>query len=240
TETTTTTTETTSSTTETTTTTTETTSTTTETTTSTTETTSTTTETTTTTIKSDDFFFDFIEKNLQMIIEIISTNTDFNDCIQNCSNHGKCKIINNAKYKCECNKNYIGSACQYNTFPCSSNPCLNNGLCVDNLLENDFKCQCLTGKNQSEIYYGQYCEFKRNACQNETCSNNGYCFDNENTAKCKCFSMFSGEKCEIKSNEMIVVEAVNLREIQTSEHHCICEKCKNMSCKIGLLNELKV
>ncbi|CAF1058555.1 unnamed protein product, partial [Brachionus calyciflorus] len=162
----------------------------------------------TTKIQSDDFFKNFIEKNLQIIIEIISTNTDVNDCIQNCSNNGKCKIINNSKYVCECNKNYVGSACQYKTLPCSSNPCLNNGLCEDNLSENNFKCQCLKGKNESEIYYGQYCEFKRNVCQNETCSNNGYCFDNDNTAKCKCFSMFSGEKCETKSNEMIAVESV--------------------------------
>ncbi|CAF1127794.1 unnamed protein product, partial [Brachionus calyciflorus] len=107
-------------------------------TTATTESTTPTTETITTItdsrtkIKSDDFFFNFIEKNLQIIIEIISTNTDVNDCIQNCSNNGKCKFINNAKYKCECNKNYVGSACQYKTLPCSSNPCINNGLCEDN------------------------------------------------------------------------------------------------------------
>ncbi|CAF1040129.1 unnamed protein product, partial [Brachionus calyciflorus] len=158
-------------------------------------------------LKSNESFFYFDDKNLKKIVELITSKIDVNYCIQNCSNNGKCKVLDSLKYVCECNENYVGSTCQYKTLPCSSNPCLYNGTCENILLENSYKCECLKDKNQNEIYYGQNCEFKSNPCQNETCSNNGYCFDSENNAKCKCFSMFSGEKCEIKSKEIIVIEA---------------------------------
>ncbi|CAF0893510.1 unnamed protein product, partial [Brachionus calyciflorus] len=102
----------------------------------------------------------------------------------------------------------IGSSCQYDVKPCSSNPCLNNGICIDDLSNNVYKCKCLTKEDQTEIYFGRNCEFKTNFCQNETCSNNGYCIENQNNPKCKCFNSYKGDRCESKSNEIIVIETI--------------------------------
>ena len=49
---------------------------------------------------------------------------------------------------------------------------------------------------------------KIDLCENEKCSKNGICFDSGNEAKCKCFTYFSGDKCEIESNEINNVKIV--------------------------------
>ena len=64
--------------------------------------------------------------------------------------------------------------------------------------------ECFCGK----YYKGQYCESKIDICQNETCSGNGHCEDVNKQAKCKCFSLYLGEKCETKSNELEIIQTV--------------------------------
>ena len=58
-------------------------------------------------------------------------------------------------------------------------------------------------------YFGKRCESKIDLCQNETCSSNGLCkVINETIIKCECFGIdaFEGEKCEKKTNKLIVIE----------------------------------
>ncbi|CAF1132907.1 unnamed protein product [Brachionus calyciflorus] len=137
----------------------------------------------------------------------MTSNIEMNDCLKNCSGNGKCKLINNIKYGCECNENYAGSSCEINILPCWSNPCKNNGSCINNLNNRTYTCECFRPIKEIILFYGQNCELKKDICENETCSNNGKCYDIENKAECKCFSKYYGERCENESNEMKAIKS---------------------------------
>jgi hypothetical protein len=148
-------------------------------------------------------FLNFERLNLVQIVSLLNSNYDLNGCILNCSNKGLCKFdLFTNKYICLCKSIYSsGYACQIDTRPCSSNPCLNNATCVDYLNHeksnsSSFRCEC------DKYHRGTNCESEIDICQNETCSSNGNCYNLNNKAKCKCFSMYSGEKCELESNEL--------------------------------------
>ncbi|CAF0853744.1 unnamed protein product [Brachionus calyciflorus] len=140
------------------------------------------------------------------LLNILTSQSDINDCLTNCSNNGKCNhdsILD--KFFCVCNENYFGSSCKIDLRPCSSNPCLNNGTCSN--IKGDktlnYECQCY-----GDYYSGRNCEVKIDVCLNETCSNKGQCFDLNHTPKCKCFSMYSGDRCEIESNNLKIIKNV--------------------------------
>ncbi|CAF0902574.1 unnamed protein product [Brachionus calyciflorus] len=144
------------------------------------------------------------------LLKIISSKYDYIVCLLNCSNHGECKYDNLLdKFFCNCQENYYGSSCKLNIKPCSSNLCLNNGICVDVLTNNTFnyECQCF-----NEFYSGRNCEIRIDVCLNETCSNKGNCYDSNHTAKCKCFNMYSGDKCEMESSltSLVAICSINL------------------------------
>lgn len=127
---------------------------------------------------------------------------DANVCLVNCSNHGKCKLSDENRFKCECDINYAGSICQADMRPCSSKPCLNNGTCFENIAESSFKCEC------NQFYFGEKCEFKIDVCKNVTCSFKGNCADVNNKPKCECFYLYSGLRCEIESSEQKIIKNV--------------------------------
>ncbi|CAF0864104.1 unnamed protein product [Brachionus calyciflorus] len=141
--------------------------------------------------------------DIELIISLLKSKSDLNDCLTNCSGHGQCKLAKDFKFICECFENYAGSNCALNTLPCWSNPCLNNGTCINNLTDSSYTCDC-----QRDFYFGKNCEFKKDVCANETCSKNGYCYDENNKAKCQCFSKYNGEKCEIESDELKIIKNV--------------------------------
>ena len=108
------------------------------------------------------------------------------------------------------------TACQIDSRPCSLNPCLNNAICVDYSNNMNYNMSALIDTNSSsfyclcnEFYIGTNCETKLDVCQNETCSNNGNCYESENMPKCKCFSMYSGDKCESESNELKAIKTIS-------------------------------
>ena len=102
---------------------------------------------------------------------------------------------------------FTGSSCQFDTRPCSSSPCLNNATCTNSLNATfaSFECQC------QQTFYGLNCENQIDICQNVTCNDHGYCFkDHQSVAKCKCFTSFSGDECEIVSTYVQLVQSVQL------------------------------
>ncbi|CAF1135651.1 unnamed protein product [Brachionus calyciflorus] len=151
--------------------------------------------------------FSFDENNLNKVLEILKFNLDISDCLINCSGNGKCKIFDDKKYGCECFDNFAGHNCQINTLPCWSNPCRNNGTCVNILTNKTFLCEC-SSRNKTSLYFGKHCEYKGDLCQNETCSGNGVCYEDENKKKCKCFNLYNGLKCENESDEIKLIKAV--------------------------------
>lgn len=156
--------------------------------------------------------FYFSQLNPFEMMNLLASSYDLSGCVVNCSNNGVCGFDSTKNnYLCTCYSVYmVGNACQIDTRACSSNPCLYNGTCVEysNMTQIDgsnsslYYCLC------DELHKGSNCELKVNVCQNETCSNNGYCYDSNNEAKCECFSMYSGDKCETESSELKVVKKV--------------------------------
>lgn len=78
----------------------------------------------------------------------------------------------------------IGNACEKDIDECESNPCQNNGTCVD--IPNGYHCSCLPG------YSGLHCELDIAVCTstNETrCANGGICEDGPGPVfTCRCQS----------------------------------------------------
>ena len=111
----------------------------------------------------------------------------------------------NNKFLCACDAYFTGTACEIDTRACSSSPCLNNATCVDlysNSSASVFSCEC------GLDYEGVYCQNKINVCANETCSSNGVCEDVNSLPKCKCFSMYEGEKCGTQSNQLKTIQSL--------------------------------
>ncbi|CAF1042144.1 unnamed protein product [Brachionus calyciflorus] len=148
----------------------------------------------------------FNGQNIKALTNLITKNIETNACLRNCSGNGKCKLITNIEYGCDCNENYAGSSCEINILPCWSNPCKNNGSCINNLINRTYTCECFRQIKEIILYYGQNCELKKDICENETCSNNGICYDIENKAECKCFSKYYGNRCENESNEIKAIK----------------------------------
>ncbi|RNA05564.1 neurogenic locus notch -like protein [Brachionus plicatilis] len=152
--------------------------------------------------------FTFESLDIGLIMDLSQLNLDMNDCLSNCSGNGKCKVSNSLKFECECFKNYVGTKCHINTLACNSNPCRNNATCIDNINNRTYTCKCMSNDNRSSLFYGLNCEKKIDVCQNETCSGNGVCYDGGFEPKCKCFSKYSGDKCQIESQEMKTIKAI--------------------------------
>ena len=120
--------------------------------------------------------FNFEQLSIGQTHDLLNSNYDLSGCMTNCSNKVSCRfdtVLN--KFYCLCDSIYSsGSACNVDIRPCSSNPCLNNGTCVDysnglryNMsVPDNVTYSCLCNKH----YKGENCEEKINICQNETCS----------------------------------------------------------------------
>ncbi|XP_071956964.1 putative ferric-chelate reductase 1 [Antedon mediterranea] len=92
---------------------------------------------------------------------------------------------------CNCDgTGYTGSTCQTQINECASNPCLNEGVCVDET--NRFTCVCPSG------YSGDRCESQSNTnvCASMPCLNGGICINETNEFTCVCPSGYSGNRCE--------------------------------------------
>jgi hypothetical protein len=133
---------------------------------------------------------------------MLTTTKDMTACLTNCSNNGVCALDSNRNFICKCFQFYGGAMCERDLRPCSSFPCMRNGTCnniinsTNNLTTYDFECKC------QFPYYGRYCQLITDLCWNITCSKQGHCFMNDTKTYCKCYTSFSGENCEIVSDDL--------------------------------------
>ena len=173
--------------------------------------------------------------------------TDINECMSNpCNNSGSCNdLVNN--YTCNCTNNwegrncsecglgcgngrdnsecsmcvcdpgFTGILCEVDINECETNPCRNNGTCIN--LVNDYSCNCTnnwTGRNCSICplncnngtqsldcsictcdagYSGDSCETNINECSPNPCENEGNCIDGINNFSCNCANLWMGRTC---------------------------------------------
>jgi hypothetical protein len=62
-----------------------------------------------------------------------------------------------------------------------------------------------------------FCEEQIDICQNQTCNGKGYCFNSQNSPKCKCFTGYSGDVCDLTLVQVKIVKSVQF----TSSLLCI-------------------
>ncbi|XP_039288666.1 protein crumbs isoform X2 [Nilaparvata lugens] len=123
------------------------------------------------------------------------------DCRQSpCPPHATCLNIN-ATYMCVCEHGYFGDQCEKKVDDCTTEPCLNGGVCVD-LATGGFTCNC------SAEYTGALCQLVYDACSSQPCKNNATCKHLQQPAArsrreyiCQCPPGFAGSDCETSIDE---------------------------------------
>jgi hypothetical protein len=160
----------------------------------------------------------------EILFALSNTTHDLNECLINCSNRGKCLLLNKDQnvYGCICDEDfYAGKSCQIDLRPCSqSSQCLNNGTCINTHLNNtckwivpvEFSFECICGSN----FYGKYCELRKEYSSKEMCSSHGRVSsldDSNGKYKCKCHVDYSGEKCEIEDTMIKIVKYAKISSL---------------------------
>ncbi|XP_038064211.1 fibrillin-1-like isoform X3 [Patiria miniata] len=119
-----------------------------------------------------------------------------NACSPNnpCQNGGRCyqSSVGSSRYTCECQFGYTGTNCE-TVVPtaCSTNPCLNNGVCVVTG-QTTYSCNCISG------YSGTVCQTIV-ACTPNPCLNGGSCGINQANRLvpvCTCAQGYNGDRCQ--------------------------------------------
>uniref|UniRef100_A0A8C4EAZ8 Sushi, von Willebrand factor type A, EGF and pentraxin domain-containing protein 1 n=1 Tax=Dicentrarchus labrax TaxID=13489 RepID=A0A8C4EAZ8_DICLA len=125
-----------------------------------------------------------------------------------CQNGGLCKD-GMGDFQCQCKPGFLGKAfhtscctngqymspytgsflCEAEVNECISFPCLNEGVCVDEV--NKFTCSCCV-----EGYRGRLCEVDVDECDPNPCINGASCLDGLGSFTCRCLPGFNGTRCE--------------------------------------------
>ena len=104
-------------------------------------------------------------------------------------------------YRCVCQPGFEGKNCDRDINECESNPCLNDGRCVD--LNNAYRCDCAgTG------FEGDHCQYNVNECAAEVnpCFQGG-CKDTNGSYVCTCHDGFCGRNCQ-RQNPCLLVRCL--------------------------------
>ena len=88
---------------------------------------------------------------------------------------------------------YHGKNCEENIDDCASDPCQNDGTCVDST--GTYDCICPNG------FYGKNCQKDIDQCKNVECENNATCIGKDNGFDCICQEGFVGKKCQFNVEE---------------------------------------
>ena len=96
-------------------------------------------------------------------------------------------------FKCTCSLGYTGSLCDTNIDECASQPCNNNGTCIDGV--DNFVCNCQPGFN------GSKCEVNIDECESKPCQNSMQCVDGVNKYTCDCQGRYTGINCDADVDE---------------------------------------
>uniref|UniRef100_A0A4W3IZN4 Crumbs cell polarity complex component 2 n=1 Tax=Callorhinchus milii TaxID=7868 RepID=A0A4W3IZN4_CALMI len=119
---------------------------------------------------------------------------DIDECLEEpCRNNGTCmersnqdhykfdtsfSYSNASGYICLCQSGFTGENCSIDIDECESGPCVNQGIC-DNQV-NGFHCGCTPG------FKGVICEININECEDGPCENGGTCVDQIAEYTCNC------------------------------------------------------
>ncbi|XP_078734164.1 protein crumbs homolog 2-like isoform X3 [Lampetra fluviatilis] len=110
-----------------------------------------------------------------------------------CQHGGSCMPGDDGGFSCRCAPGYSGDNCEASVGGCSSSPCLNNAVCVDE--PSGYKCYCVPG------FQGMHCEIDINECASEPCLHGGTCTNGRDRYSCACPDGFTGEMCQHDTNE---------------------------------------
>lgn len=132
--------------------------------------------------------------------------------------------------ECECLPGFTGLRCETNVNDCESQPCLNDGECVDEI--DGYKCNCSgTG------YTGTLCQINVDECViSSPCLNGGVCFDTYGSYTCECQPGFGGNNCEQQVNECLSHPCGNgtCIDLKNGRYNCICPLgYSGLNCEIG-------
>ena len=113
-------------------------------------------------------------------------------------------------YSCLCASGFTGINCQTRIKACDSQPCLNDGSCV-NLANSStiltfqlsYQCHCAFG------FTGPRCEKFVDWCHGASgpCQNGATCLQMSNLFQCICPSNWTGPVCDIQNSSCAVTAA---------------------------------
>ena len=124
----------------------------------------------------------------------------------NCRNSGLCIASSTEgiiETSCECLPGYTGLMCESEIDECLSDPCENNGICID--LIGRFRCLCPPG------FTGDQCQTDEDLCATSLCQNGARCTETAGgtSTVCFCRNGFTGDLCQTNINECLDTECLN-------------------------------
>ena len=109
------------------------------------------------------------------------------DPCNECTINSTCEPQLDGSVNCVCPTGYNGTSCSNYIGQCISNPCANNGTCMDNV--NGYSCVCADGFTSTN------CTINIDDCDPNPCMNGGKCQGLINNYVCQCASGYAGRNC---------------------------------------------
>ena len=109
----------------------------------------------------------------------------------------------------------------YQVPECASQPCFNDGTCVDVVINSTstFRCECGGG------FTGDTCEVDIDDCDPNPCFNGGLCIDGVDSLTCNCSSGFIGNRCMYRITECASQPCLNngtCVDVAVTQHLIVC------------------